>query len=113
MKRAEQIRMLANLAQTVLDRQMADLRKAAAARAQTVDRLESLCIAPDAGTLPDVATARARVRYEAWADLRRRELNLVLARQTVAVLAAEDAAREAFGRRDVLRRLEGRKDQPS
>jgi hypothetical protein len=46
------------------------------------------------------------VRYQHWADLRRAEINLVLARQTVDWMEARGAAQSAFGRAEVLRQLQ-------
>jgi hypothetical protein len=48
------------------------------------------------------------VLYERWAEARRAEINLTLARQTAEWIEARDAARQAFGRADALRRLSDR-----
>jgi hypothetical protein len=56
--------------------------------------------------------AQVALRYQLWADIRRAELNTVLARQTADWLAAREDARHAFGRAEALRgiatRLKGR-----
>jgi hypothetical protein len=55
-----------------------------------------------------VPGALAALRYAGWADARRAEINLRLARQTALWLQAQADARLAFGRADVLRRLSDR-----
>jgi hypothetical protein len=62
-----------------------------------------------------LAAARASLAYGRWADARRRELMVILARETAAALETRAAAAEAFGREQVLRRLAagrgGRRDK--
>jgi predicted Abi (CAAX) family protease len=111
--RAEQIRRLSELSQAVLDRRLAELRSARAARQATADALAGLTAAEPATDLAPAAAERVRQQYEAWADLRRRTLIPLLARQSAAALDAEAAARSAFGRCSVLDALGKRKGQPS
>lgn len=58
------------------------------------------------------ASGQVALRYQQWADLRRSELNTVLARQTAEWLAAREEARLAFGKTEALSgiaaRLSGR-----
>jgi hypothetical protein len=49
------------------------------------------------------------MRYALWADQRRSEINLVLARQTVEWVEARQEAARAFGRNQVLQKLRERK----
>lgn len=95
---------LAVLADLVLQDRLAKLRKAAAARATTQAQIEGLAEAPAEGLDPLVA-ARQSVQYQLWADARRQELNLVLARQTAQWMTAHAAAANAFGRAQVTERI--------
>lgn len=95
---------LGAIGQLMLDARLAELRAAAAARAQSLDRLEALVARP-APDLEPIAAAQAELRYQRWAEARRAEINLQLARQTAAWMAAEEAARQAFGKTEALRLL--------
>lgn len=95
---------LAALADLVLQDRLARLRAAAAARAQTTARIAALAEVPAEGLDPLVA-AQQSLRYQQWADARRQELNLVLARQTATWMTAHAAATEAFGRVQVIEKL--------
>lgn len=95
---------LAQLADLVLEDRLAKLRCAAAARAQTAAQIAALVETPAEGLDPVVA-AQQSLRYQRWADVRRQDLNLVLARQTAAWLSAHQAASHAFGRAEVTRTL--------
>ena len=48
------------------------------------------------------------MRYQLWADQRRSDINLTLARQTVTWTEARQDAARAFGRDQALNRLIGR-----
>lgn len=100
-KTAEQLAFLADL---VLQDRLAKLRKAAAARMQTTAQISALAERPAEGLEPLVA-AQQSLRYQVWADARRQELNLVLARQTAAWMSAHASATEAFGRAQVIEKL--------
>ncbi len=95
---------LAALADLVLQDRLAKLRSAAAARSQTASKIAALAETPAEGLDPLVA-AQQSLRYQRWADMRRQELNLVLARQTAAWMTAHAAASEAFGRAEVIEKL--------
>jgi hypothetical protein len=96
------------ISQLMFDAQLAELDRAAAARAQSLARLADLERAPNSMDLPFAAAERARILYGIWAEARRREINLVLARQTAEWLDARDRARRALGRLDALSKLETR-----
>ena len=84
---------------------MGQLQDAAEKRAQSLQQIAALDRPEAAANLPPVAASLVALRYQAWADLRRRELNLVLARQTAEWIAAQEAARTAFGKAEALRGL--------
>jgi hypothetical protein len=95
---------LATLADLVLQDRLVRLRTAAAAREQTAAQIAALAEAPAEGLAPLVA-AQQSLRYQRWADARRLELNLVLARQTAVWMTAQGAATVAFGRAQVIDKL--------
>lgn len=81
-----------------------------AVRAQACERtrvqiaaLEANCHAQE-GTDP-LKAAELRLRHRQWAAPRRMQLNEQLARQTAERLRAEEEARKAFGRAEVLAKL--------
>lgn len=92
----------------VRDAALADLERAGCARAESRARLAGLALAPSVTDLGTIAAAQAEVRYQSWAQARRAEINLTLARQTVEWLEAQEAARRAFGRAEALRTLAAR-----
>lgn len=97
---------LAAIADLLRDRALHDLRQAAVARAETRQRLDGLD--PVAGAAaPEPADWRNAVLHQAWADGRRAEINLVLARQTAAWIEARRAAAHATGRARVIGKLRG------
>lgn len=107
----QQKRMLARMAELAAmlrDRKLEELRQAQARRHATEALIAGLAV-PAAADLPLVAAAQAEIGYGRWAEARRRELNQRLAREMVEVMRRQDAARHAFGRADVLRRLEERR----
>lgn len=109
MSRAQQVAKLSQISQLLLDSRLAALQLAARACRESEDRLAGLSV-PGAlpGALPEIAALRAALNYQRWADARRGEINLVLARQTAAMIEARDAAREAFGRSEAMRALQQR-----
>ena len=103
MTKKDQMRRLQQVAGLMFDSKLADLRAKARAVQQTKDHLTDLVTKPaDAPDMPQIATAVAGLRYERWADVRRADLNLTLARQTAEWLDARDAARLAFGKTQAL-----------
>jgi hypothetical protein len=108
MSGTDRLARLAQLAGMIRDQRLADLERAGQARAESRARLDGLTLAPCASDLGAIAAAQAEVRYQSWAEARRAEINLTLARQTAEWLEARDAARHAFGRAQVLDKLAGR-----
>lgn len=108
MTRAGDIERLANLAQLVLDHRLGSLRACAARLEQSQLQLSAVNEAPLAADLEPIVSSRVGLGYERWADIRRAELNLVIARQTSDWLDARDAARSAFGRVQALQSLSER-----
>ena len=109
MTQAAQLLQLKHLADLMLDSQLAQVRAAAAAKATSEARLAALAqpvAAPDG--IGEIAASLATLGYQRWADARRAEVNLALARQTVAWIEACDAARLSFGRKQALQGLADR-----
>ena len=111
MTRTAQLLQLKHLADLMLDSQLAQVRTAAAAMATSEARLSALArpVAAPEG-IGDIAAGLTALSYQRWADARRAEVNLVLARQTVAWIEACDAARLSFGRKQALQGLADRVD---
>jgi hypothetical protein len=55
--------------------------------------------------LGPMTAERVALAYDRWADVRRSELNLVIARQTVDWMEARTQAQTAFGRVQALQGL--------
>lgn len=110
--KAQQLVNLRLFSQLLLDARLSSLNSAARACRQSEARLAGLTV-PDAkaGTLPEIASARAALNYQRWADTRRVEINLALSRQMSALIEAQNAAREAFGRVEALNALWQREKQ--
>jgi len=100
--KSRQITHLRKLTDLLLDARLADLHAAAAARAESLDRLADLERPAKASDLPDIAAAEVWMRYQRWADQRRAEINLTLARQTADWIEARQAAALAFGKSQAL-----------
>jgi hypothetical protein len=104
---------LAEVAQLMLDQRLGQLRTAAEAVERSRMQLSAINEAAKPADLPPVAAEKVGLGYERWADVRRAELNLVIARQTAAWIDARGDAGTAFGRLQALqgltRRLEERR----
>ncbi|MFN4159273.1 MAG: hypothetical protein ACK4GO_12820 [Gemmobacter sp.] len=98
---------LAAVADLMRDRALQELRTAAAARAASRAQLAALDPAPVAA-VPEPAHWRNAVLHQAWADSRRTEINMALARQTAAWIVSRDEAARAAGRAAVLEKLRAR-----
>lgn len=107
MKRNQEMARLEGLARMILDLRLAELTRAARLRQESLDRLQALEDGP-AGDLDPLVAARAALRYQTWADGRRAEINLVLARQTADWATKRASARTAFARSEALRLLKAR-----
>lgn len=106
MSSPKQLARLQSLAQMILDAQLVELRHVARARSATLAHLSDLqspLVQMD--DQMGVAEVKATLAYQLWADQRRAELNLTLARQTAQWMDRRDAARHAFGRAEVLKTL--------
>jgi hypothetical protein len=105
MNAKDSLRRLTALSELILDTRLAKLKASAAERNKSMQRLENLAatLSDDANDLTHAATI---LRYERWADARRREINLVLARQTAVWLEARQNAQTAFGRAEVLKKIQ-------
>lgn len=100
---AGKLRALERLARMKLDADLAGLRGAARARAESLAALERLAQPlPAAEDLSPVAAGMAALSYQRWADRRRAEINTRLARQTADWMEARDRAATAFGRAEAL-----------
>lgn len=103
MNKTKDLARLSQIAQLILDVKLGDLRAAAAKRQHSLDLLSSLNQTPAEIDLPLVSAHQAQLRYQHWADVRRTEINIVLARQTADMHLARDAAGQAFGKDQALR----------
>jgi hypothetical protein len=99
---------LRSIAAILLERDLAAFRAAGRARQESLDRLADLERPSAATDLPLAAEAEVALRYGRWADARRSEINMTLARQTATWMEARDAARIALGRTQALDRLSGK-----
>lgn len=104
MKHQKNLHRLTALAALIRDQRLAKLQACAAERNMSLQRLQDLAPKPSEEADP-IAQATTLMRYETWADARRREINLVLARQTAAWMAARAEAEGAFGRAEVLKKI--------
>ena len=107
MSRKDQLVRLRQISGLILDLRLSELHTAARARAQSLDRLAGLAV-PQASDLPPIAAAQAGLRYQRWADARRAEINIQLARQTADWLEAQATARRAFGQSQALESVQQR-----
>ncbi len=81
------------------------LQKAAQARQESLDRLAALDAPQPLTDLPAIAAEEVALRYAVWADHRRSEINMGLARQTADWHRALQNAAVAFGRDQVVQGL--------
>lgn len=108
MTRSQDLTRLRALAELTLDHRLSRMRAAKLALDRSQAQLADINAAAAPAELPLVAAARAEWTYQRWAELRRSELNLVIARQKADCLDAREAAKTAFGRLQALRGLSGR-----
>lgn len=105
MSRTRDLSRLTDVAQLMLDHRLGALRSATAGLEQSRAQLAAINAAATPADLPPVAAELVSQTYQRWADARRSELNLVIARQTAELLEARDAAGTAFGRLQALRKV--------
>ena len=89
----------------VLDMRSASLARAAADRDATKEKIAALDRLPTTEAMADMTEAQRYPIYEAWASGRRVLLNQQLARQQAKWCNELAAARQAFGRDHLLRKL--------
>ena len=106
MRKMQDLQRLQQLAALKLDAALSALTTVGRARQTSLDQLAGLAI-PESlpADLSELAGRRTALTYQRWAESRRAEINLLLARQTADWLTAQDAARIAFGQTEALRLL--------
>ena len=109
MTKKQQIEKLQHVAALLFDSKLAQLKIIAQAKHETEGHLTDLAqgasVTPD---MPQISIEVANLRYERWADVRRAELNMTLARQTALWLDARGAAQVAFGKTQALDGIKAR-----
>ena len=105
MKDREKLLQIKALSQLVLDGRLNALERTARARQQSLDHLAALNRPIAETDLPAMVAGEVAMRYQHWADQRRSEINLTLARQTAEWVEARQAAAQAFGRDQALQSL--------
>lgn len=106
MTKARDLQRIAEVAQVMLDHRLGQLRAAAAELERSRMQLSSIDAGrKQSGELDPIAEERVALTYDRWADVRRSELNLVIARQTVGLIEARSDAQTAFGRVQALQGL--------
>lgn len=110
MTKAKEMRRLAEVAQLMLDHRLGQLHSAAAELERSRGQLAAINrAAQPAEDLAPVIAEKVALTYDRWADARRSELNLVIARQTAHWMEARSDAQGAFGRVQALRGLDARR----
>ena len=89
----------------IRDREMACLRAAHLAREASEARLADLAKPMPTPDIDPITAALTEIRWQRWADRRRAEINVQLARQIVECDRMRERACHAFARSAVLRRL--------
>lgn len=102
MSRASDMARLADLAQLMLDHRLGKLRNAAVELERSRMQIAALDQPSTPLDLEPVTAGKVALTYGRWADQRRAELNLVIARQTVDWIEARSEAQTAFGRVQAL-----------
>lgn len=104
---------LATLSQLVLDQRLSALRQTAERLERSKAQLSAINAAGAPADLPPVQAGLVDLAYQRWADIRRAELNLAIAQQTISWIDAKSEAATAFGRVQALqgaaKRLDGRR----
>lgn len=105
MSEAKDLKRLAEVAQLMLDHRLGQLHGAAAELERSRMQLAAINQAGRPADLEPVTAGKVALAYDRWADQRRAELNLVIARQTVDWMEAKGEAQTAFGRVQALQGL--------
>ena len=111
MSKSSDMARLTDLAQLVLDHRLGKLRSAAADLERSRMQIAALDQPHAAQDLEPVTAEKVALAYGRWADQRRAELNLVIARQTADWIEARGEAQTAFGRVQALQGLAARLKQ--
>lgn len=98
---------LARIADLLRDQKLEALRAATARVAATEALIAGLAVQA-AADLPALAEAKAALRYEGWAERRRRELAAILRAEQTELRKRQADAAQAFGRAQVIGRLRDR-----
>lgn len=104
------LKSLATLSQLVLDQRLAAVRQAAERLDRSKSQLRAINAAAAPADLPPVQGGLVDLAYQRWADVRRAELNVTIAQQTVAWIDAKSEAATAFGRVQALKGAAQRQD---
>lgn len=102
----EKLAQLRHVSQLLLDVRLMKLDRTQKARQESLDHLAELNRPAPPNDLNPVTAGEVLMRYQLWADQRRSAINLVLARQTVEWTEARKDASEAFGRNQVIGKLQ-------
>jgi hypothetical protein len=111
MTKASDMTRLSEVAQLMLDHRLGQLRGAAAELERSRMQIASLDRTARPADLDPVTAEKVALSYDRWADQRRAELNLVIARQTASWMEARGEAQTAFGRVQALQGLATRLKQ--
>ena len=104
----EKLAQLRQISQLTLDMRLFALEQAARARQASLDHLAELAKPHGPHDLNEVIAGEVAMRYQNWADHRRADINLTLARQTSDWVEARQEAALAFGRNAVILKLNER-----
>lgn len=102
----EKLGQLRQVSQLMLDIRLLALERAAQARQASLDHLADLNRPIPPTDLNPIVAGEVAMRYQNWADQRRSDINLTLARQTAEWVEARQNAAQAFGRNAVIGKLQ-------
>jgi hypothetical protein len=103
---------LTRISTLVKDMHLAALRRAEGERAALLDRIATLSERPTAPEdLPPSVAVEVALRYDRWAELRRREVEAALIQKTTECERLKVQARLSVGRDSALMRLAGKTDR--
>ena len=97
---------LQRISHLVKDLHLAALRRAEAERAALLDRIATLRERPSVPEdLPPAVAVDVAMRYDRWADLRRREIEVAMKTKAAECDTLRDRARLSVGRDEALSKL--------